>query len=183
MTCQWDILIVSIVSQPFPVYLILSLLAETGIADPGVRDQIFTPMKKNEKGLMEVDGSFLTVNDMIQCDTSWTEEVYHDFHSYVRGKMKNSLMGFSSSFGNDLEIPYKPYLALPITVNFKLPTLFSRSSSRDDDIDRLKRFFMEEEGSIAISAEERGCLLPLPPLSQPPQVTGLPPWWYSDVVT
>ena len=108
-------------------------------------------MKKNEKGLMEVDGSFLTVNDMIKCDTSWTEEVYHDFHSYVRGKMKNSLMGFSSSFGNDLEIPYKPYLALPITVNFKLPTLFSRSSSRDDDIDRLKRFFMEEEGAIAMS--------------------------------
>lgn len=41
-------------------------------------------MTKNEKGLMEVDGRFITVNDMIKCDTAWTEEIHHDFESYIK---------------------------------------------------------------------------------------------------
>ena len=54
------------------------------MADPGVRGQIFIPMRRNEKGFMEVDASFLTVNEMIQCDKAWNEDVYDDFKSYVR---------------------------------------------------------------------------------------------------
>ena len=41
-------------------------------------------MEKNDKGLMDVNGNFITVNDIIACDTSWTEEVYHDLNSYIR---------------------------------------------------------------------------------------------------
>jgi hypothetical protein len=52
--------------------------------DPGLRNQIFLPMEKNDKGLMDVNGKFITVNDMIDCDSSWTEEVHHDLNSYVR---------------------------------------------------------------------------------------------------
>lgn len=33
---------------------------------------------------MEVDGRFITVNDMIKCDTAWTEEIHHDFESYIK---------------------------------------------------------------------------------------------------
>ena len=62
----------------------MGFILGAGIEDPGIRSQIFLPMTKNSKGLMEVDGSFITVNDMIQCDTSWEEEVHHDFESYVK---------------------------------------------------------------------------------------------------
>lgn len=55
-----------------------------GSQDPGVRNQIFMPMTKNKKGFMEVDGRFITVNDMIKCDTAWTEEIHHDFESYIK---------------------------------------------------------------------------------------------------
>lgn len=65
--------------------------------------------------------------------------------------MKNSLMGFDSNFGEKLTIPYKPNVALPVSINMVMPTLFSRSSSHNDDIDRALNFFTKERGSIAIS--------------------------------
>lgn len=70
---------------------------------------------------------------------------------YFRGKVKNSLMGFDSNFGEKLTIPYKPNVALPVSINMVMPTLFSRSSSHNDDIDRALNFFTKERGSIAIS--------------------------------
>ena len=53
--------------------------------------------------------------------------------------------------GKDLKIPYRPAVAIPITLNFKLPILFSRSRTNDDEIERVKAFFDQEKGSIAIS--------------------------------
>ncbi len=51
--------------------------------DPGVREQIFMPMHKNGKGLMEVNGDFIMVNSMLECDSTWSEEIHRDFKSYV----------------------------------------------------------------------------------------------------
>ena len=59
-------------------------LAGAGTLDPGIRAQIFIPMIKNDKGHMDVNGKFITVDDMIECDTSWTEEVHYDLDSYIR---------------------------------------------------------------------------------------------------
>ena len=61
-----------------------------GIEDPGIRSQIFLPMKKNEKGLMEVDGSFITVNEMIKCDTSWVEEIHRNYDTYIRYRISSN---------------------------------------------------------------------------------------------
>ena len=68
-----------------------------------------------------------------------------------RGKVKHSLIGIKNSVGKDLEIPYKPNLAVPVTITFKMPTLFSRSRSNDDEIDRMRTFFEDEKGSVAVS--------------------------------
>ena len=65
--------------------------------------------------------------------------------------MKHSLMGMKSSVGEDLEVPYKPKPGVPVNINLKLPTLFSRSRSNDDQLKRVKKFFEEEKGSVAIS--------------------------------
>ena len=59
-------------------------LLGAGIADPGVRGQIFISMFKNDKGLMDVNENFITVNEIIACDTSWTEEIHHDLKSYIK---------------------------------------------------------------------------------------------------
>ena len=45
----------------------------------------------------------------------------------------------------------KSSLAIPITLKIKLPTLFRRGSSNDDEIERVKKFLIENRGSIAIS--------------------------------
>ena len=62
-----------------------------------------------------------------------------------------------SSVGKDLEIPYRPAVAIPITLNFKLPILFSRSRANDNEIERVKSFFDQEKGSIAISQVFKSC--------------------------
>lgn len=65
--------------------------------------------------------------------------------------MKHTLIGLDLSFGEDLEIPYRPFVSIPITINFKMPTLMSRSQSSDNQIQMVKDFFSKENGSIAVS--------------------------------
>ena len=60
-------------------------------------------------------------------------------------------MGMKSSVGKDLEVPYKPKPGVPVTINLKLPTLFSRSRVNDDQLERVKNFFEVENGSVAVS--------------------------------
>ena len=112
----------------------------TGIDDPGVKGQIFEGMTKNVKGLMEVNGEFLTINPMVKCDSSWQQNIYHNLKSFIKTKTTGSLIGFDSSVGKDLHIPYRPSLSLPITVIFKMPTFLSRTSSLDDKLIRLSVF-------------------------------------------
>lgn len=38
-----------------------------------------------------------------------------------------------------------------MTVNFEMPTLFSKSRSHDNQLEKVKAFFHRENGSIAIS--------------------------------
>ena len=109
----------------------------TGIDDPGVKGQIFEGMIQNAKGLMEVNGEFLTINPMVKCDSSWQQNIYHDLKTFKKTKTTESLIGFDSSVGKDLHIPYRPTLSLPITVIFKMPTFLSRASSLDDKLIRL----------------------------------------------
>ena len=65
------------------------------------------------------------------------------FNHFCRGKVKHSFIGMSSDIGKDLEIPYKPTLASPVTINIKLPTLFRRGSASDDEIERIHKFLVK----------------------------------------
>ena len=68
-----------------------------------------------------------------------------------RGKTKSSFESMSKIVGKDLTIPYKPSMSSPFTLTMRLPTLFSRSSSKDDEIEHVRDFFRNENGSIAVS--------------------------------
>lgn len=123
----------------------------SGIDDPGVKGQIFEGMRQNDQKLMEVNGDFLTVHPMIKCDSHWQEELHYNLDSVIRSKIKNSLIGYHSSLGKNLQIPYRPRLTIPITVIFQLPTFFSRSSSLDNNVDLVKDFFKLDQGTISVS--------------------------------
>jgi hypothetical protein len=82
--------------------------------------------------------------------TLYYKRFLRDFCFY-RGKAKNSFFGLDLKFGEGVTIPYKPHAAVPITVNFQLPTLFSRSTSRDNEIQKVRDFLIKDHGSIAIS--------------------------------
>ena len=60
------------------------MIIGAGIQDPGIRNQIFLPMISNELGLMEVDGSFISVNEIMKCDNAWREDIHHNLKSYIR---------------------------------------------------------------------------------------------------
>ena len=55
-----------------------------GHYDPGIRNQIFQPMRYNNDSLRETDWRFITANPMVKCDSEWTENIYHSFEDYVR---------------------------------------------------------------------------------------------------
>ena len=55
---------------------------EAGTEDPGVRDQIFLSMEKDDKKHMKV-ADFITSDVLLSCDSQWTEKVYHNFKDYV----------------------------------------------------------------------------------------------------
>ena len=58
-----------------------------GMADPGIRNQIFNPMIKNEDGHYQLDMRFITANHQIKCDAAWSSHVYDSFKDYVMGKL------------------------------------------------------------------------------------------------
>ena len=108
-------------------------------------------MRQNDQKLMEVNGEFLSVNPMIECDSYWQEELHTSLDSLVKSKVTNSIIGHDSSLGKNLKIPYRPRLALPVTVIFQLPTFYSRSSNLDNNADLVKHFFQLDQGSISVS--------------------------------
>ena len=55
-----------------------------GDYDPGIRNQIFEPMRNNRDNLRELDGGYILANPMVKCDSQWTEKIYHTFEDYVR---------------------------------------------------------------------------------------------------
>ena len=55
-----------------------------GDYDPGIRNQIFEPMRSNRDNLRELDGGYILANPMVKCDSQWTEKIYHTFEDYVR---------------------------------------------------------------------------------------------------
>ncbi len=57
----------------------------------------------------------------------------------------------NSNLGEDLEIPYRPFVSIPLILNFKLPALFTRSRAQDNQIEQVKSFFQKEGGSISVS--------------------------------
>ena len=121
----------------FQVHINIAYLYIVGIDDPGVKGQIFEGMTSNDKGLREVNGDFLTINPQVKCDSAWQRSVYHDWETFRMSKTTGSLIGFDSSLGEDLRIPYRPALTVPITAIFKMPTLLSRASSLDNRLDQL----------------------------------------------
>ena len=58
-----------------------------GMADPGIRNQIFNPMIKNEDGHYQLDMRFITANHQIKCDAAWSSHVSDSFKDYVMGKL------------------------------------------------------------------------------------------------
>merc|ERR1712241_286895 len=64
-----------------------------GMRDPGIRNQIFLPMMSNDLGYMELDGTFVTIDQNIKCDSTWREDIHHNLKSYINGKIKHSLIG------------------------------------------------------------------------------------------
>lgn len=57
-----------------------------GLADPGIRNQIFSPMKRNQDGHYVLDTSFVTANHQIKCDATWSSQVFDNFKDYVNGQ-------------------------------------------------------------------------------------------------
>lgn len=74
-----------------------------GMADPGIRNQIFSPMVKNEDSHYKLDTSFVTANHQIKCDATWTSQVYDNFMDYVNGKTRASTTGFGIEFGPSIQ--------------------------------------------------------------------------------
>ena len=52
--------------------------------DPGIRNQIFLPMMSNDLGYMELDGTFVTIDQNIKCDSTWREDIHHNLKSYIK---------------------------------------------------------------------------------------------------
>lgn len=67
----------------------LSILLEFGEHDPGIRSRIFHPNKRTKEsiGLVEVDGSFISAQKFVQCDSGWKESSFNSFQDYARWVM------------------------------------------------------------------------------------------------
>ena len=79
-----------------------------GMADPGIRNQIFSPMVKNEDGHYKLDMSFVTANHQIKCDATWSSKIHDKFKEYVDGKFKFSS---NSNFLSQIYVNLKNNLA------------------------------------------------------------------------
>ena len=59
--------------------------------DPGIRNQIFLPMMSNDLGYMELDGTFVTIDQNIKCDSTWREDIHHNLKSYIKQYILKSI--------------------------------------------------------------------------------------------
>ena len=55
-----------------------------GRFDPGIRSRIFHPMFFDHDNFRNVNGKFVHIGPMVECDTSWKESVFHNFKDYIR---------------------------------------------------------------------------------------------------
>jgi hypothetical protein len=68
-----------------PLYDIIHFRSEgSGYSDPGVRKQIFQPTDRNPDGFFESNGRFLTAHPFFSCDSSTSDEIFHNFDAYVK---------------------------------------------------------------------------------------------------
>ena len=65
-----------------------------GNTDPGIRNQIFSPMIRNNDSHYQLDTTFVTANHQIKCDASWSSKVFDNFKDYVNGN--NHLLFFKT---------------------------------------------------------------------------------------
>ena len=64
--------------------IVFYILGGGGMRDPGIRNQIFLPMMSNDLGYMELDGTFVTIDQNIKCDSTWREDIHHNLKSYIK---------------------------------------------------------------------------------------------------
>ena len=123
-----------------------------GMADPGIRNQIFSPMIKNEDAHYQLDTTFVTANHQIKCDATWSSNVYDNYRQYVDGKTKASTTGFGIEVGPSMQAEVGQDALLSgksrLGASMSFPPLFSRSWSSSDDVASVQDFFTTEHGSI-----------------------------------
>ena len=64
--------------------LLYFLLKDLGRYDPGIRRKIFGPMYMNKDGFRKMAKQYILANPEVKCDSVWSEEIFHDYDSYVR---------------------------------------------------------------------------------------------------
>ena len=94
-----------------------------GESDPGIRNQIFAPMVRDEDGHYVVDGSFVTGNSQVKCDGDFSSRIYDKYDDYVKGLMSSSTTGFGIEAGRDIATQVD---VNSTSVNVGIPPLFSR---------------------------------------------------------
>ena len=91
--------------------------------------------------------------NLLKCDSDWEMGVFDSYETYMRGKLALSTAGKDLFLGKDvaIEIPGRLQRGLPIQASLDAPRLASRSSYGNRDQSRLKAFFEEERGKIALA--------------------------------
>merc|ERR1711974_380942 len=120
-----------------------------GNSDPGIRNQIFEPMFRNQDGYYQMDRSFVTANTQIKCDATWSSHIYDKMKDYVDGKANSMATGFGIETGVEIE----GYVSITDADEAKatIPPLFSRAWSTNKDREKIKDFFTRERGSVVVT--------------------------------
>ena len=120
-------------------------------------------MRRNRDsiGLLEPDEAFMASQNLFKCDTEWEMGVFDSYDSYKRGKLALSTTGRDLFLGKDVavEIPGQLQRGLPIKASLNAPKFASRSSYGNRDQSRLKAFFEDKKGKIAIAQGNSICTL------------------------
>lgn len=126
-----------------------------GMTDPGIRNQIFSPMIRNQDGYYQLNTRFITANHQIKCDATWTSHVYDNFQEYIEGKTRASTTGLGIEVGPSIKADVGANDVLSgksrLGGSMSLPPLFSRSWSTTNDVEKIRDFFQVEKGSIVVT--------------------------------
>ena len=126
-----------------------------GMTDPGIRNQIFSPMIRNIDGYYQLNTRFITANHQIKCDATWTSHVYDNFQEYIEGKTRASTTGLGIEVGPSIQADVGANQVLSgqsrLGASMSLPPLFSRSWSTTQDVENIRDFFQREKGSIVVT--------------------------------